>query len=44
MGVLARHGEIAKAFPLVRLATHKLLESVDDVVGLELLATTIAYK
>ena len=42
--VLALHGEVAKALPVVRLATHKLLVSVDDVVGLELLATTLAEK
>ena len=29
---------------MVRLATHKLLVSVDAVVGLELLATTFADK
>ena len=28
----------------MRLATHMLLVSVDDVVGLELLATTLADK
>ena len=42
MMVLAPHGKVAKALPLVRLATQKLLVSVDDVVGLELLATTLA--
>ena len=41
MVVLAPHGEVAKALPVVRLATHKLLVSVDNVVGLELLATTL---
>ena len=41
---LAPHGEVAKALPVVRLATHKLLVSADDVVGLELLATTRAEK
>ena len=44
MGVLAPHGEVAKALHVVRLATHKLLVSDDDDVGLELLATTIADK
>ena len=39
----APHGEVAKALPVVRLATHKLVY-VDDVVGLELLATTLAEK
>ena len=41
---LARHGEIAKALPVVRLATHKLFVSVDAVVRVELLATTLAGK
>ena len=44
MVVLAPRGEVAKALPVVGLATHKLLVSVDDVVGLELLATTLADK
>ena len=44
MVVLAPHGEVAKALPVVRLATKKLLVSVDAVVGLELLATTLADK
>ena len=42
--VLAPHGEAAKDFPVVRLATHKFLVSVDVVLGLELLATTLADK
>ena len=42
MVVLAPHGEVAKNLPLVRLATHKLIVSVDAVVGVELLATTLA--
>ena len=41
---LGPHGEVAKAFPVVRLTTKKLLVSVDAVVGLELLATTLADK
>ena len=43
---LPLHGEIAKALPVVMLETKKLLLSVGDVVGLELLATTLAdnYK
>ena len=41
---LAPHGEVAIYLPLVRLATKKLLVSVDAVVGLELLATTLADK
>ena len=36
--VLAPYGEVAKYLPVVRLATKKSLVSVDDVVGLELLA------
>ena len=42
--VLAPHEEVAKALPVVRLATHKLLVSVDAVVGVELIATTLADK
>ena len=41
---LAPHGEVAKALPEVRLETKKLLVSVDVVVGLELLATTLEDK
>ena len=41
---IAPHGEVAKALPAVRLETKKLLLSVDAVVGLELLATTLADK
>ena len=41
---LAPHGEVAKDLPVVRLATKRLLPSVDAVVGLELLATTLADK
>ena len=44
MVVLAPHGEVARTLPVMRLATHKLLVSVDAVVGLELLATTLADK
>ena len=33
-----------KNLPVVRLATHKLIVSVDAVVGVELLATTLADK
>ena len=44
MVVLVPHGKVAKALPVVRLATHKLLVSVDIVVGLKLLATTLADK
>ena len=42
MVVLAQHGEVAKAFPVVMLAIHMLLVSVDAMVGLELLATILA--
>ena len=44
MVALAPNGEVAKALPVVRLATHKLIVSVDAVVGVELLATTLAGK
>ena len=40
--VLGPHSEVEKALPVVRLATHKHLLSVDAVV--ELLATTLADK
>ena len=36
--------EVAKTLPVVRVATHKLLVSVVAVVGVELLATTVAEK
>ena len=42
--VLAPHGEVAKTFSVVRLATHKRIVSVDAVVGVEFLATTFAGK
>ena len=41
---LAPHGEVVKTLPGVRLATKKLLVSVDAVVGLELLSKTLADK
>ena len=44
MAVLAPHEEVAKTLPVGRLATHKLIVSVDAVVGVELLATTLAGK
>ena len=44
MLVLAPHGEVAKTLPAVRLATHKLFVSVDAVVGVKLLAATLAGK
>ena len=44
MVVLAQYGEVVKAIPVGRLATHKLLVSLDDIVGLELLSTTLADK
>ena len=44
MVVLSPQGEVAKTLPVVRIATHKLIVYVDDVVGVELLATTPACK
>ena len=44
MVVLAPQGEIAKALSVARLATHRLIVSVDAVFVLELLATTLAEK
>ena len=41
---LAPHGEVAKALPVVRLETKRLLLSVEAVVGLELLTTNLADK
>ena len=41
---LAPHAKIAKSLPVVRLQTKKLLFSVDAVVGLKLLATTLVDK
>ena len=41
---LAPHGEVAKALPVMRLATKKLIASVGSVIGLELLATTLEDK
>ena len=41
---LAPQGEVAKALPVVRLQTKRLILSVDAVVGLDLLATTLADK
>ena len=35
---------VATTLPVVRLATHKLFVSVDAVVGVELLTTTVAGK
>jgi hypothetical protein len=42
--VLAPHEEVAKTLPVVGLATHKLIVSVDAVIGVKLLATTLAGK
>ena len=42
MVVLAPYEEVPKNLPVVRLATHKLIVSVDAVVGVELLGTTLA--
>ena len=36
--------EVAKILPVLRLATHKLIVSADAVVGVTLLATTLAGK
>ena len=36
--------DLAKTLPVLRLTTHKLIVSVDGVVGVELLATTLAGK
>ena len=44
MVVLTPHGEVAKTLSVVRFATHKLIVSVDVVVGVKLLATTLAGK
>ena len=44
MVILAPLGEVAKTLPVVSLATHNLIVSVDAVVGDELLATTLAGK
>ena len=41
---LAPHVEVVNALPVMRLAIKKLIVSVDAVVGLKLLATTIADK
>ena len=42
MLVLAPYGKLAKTLSVVRFAIHKLIESVDAVGGVELLATSIA--
>ena len=44
MVVIALYGEVEKALTVVRLATHKLLVSVDAFVRVELLDTTLADK
>ena len=44
LAVFAPYEEVAKALPVVRLPTHKLLVSVDDINGLEHLVTTFADK
>ena len=41
---LAPHGKVSKVLPVVRLETNKLFASVDADLGVELLATTLAYK
>ena len=42
--VFAPLGKMAKSLPVVRIATHKVIVSVDAVFGVELLATTLAGK
>ena len=42
--VVAPHGEVAKTLHVVRLATHKLIVTVDADVRVELLATTLKSK
>ena len=42
MVVFAPHGK--KALPVARLATHKLSVSVDEIVCLELIATSLEDK
>ena len=44
MVVLAPLREVAKTLPVVMLATHRPIVSVDAVVGVELLATILAGK
>ena len=44
MVVIAPLREVATTLPVVRLATHEHIVSVDAVVGVELLATIIAGK
>ena len=42
--VLASYGEVPNNLPVMRFATHKLIVSVDAVVGVDLCATTLAGK
>ena len=44
MVVLTLHREVAKTLPVERLAAHKLILSVDAVVGVGLLGATLAGK
>ena len=44
IAVLAPLGEVAKSLHVMRLATHQLIVSVDAVVWVEPLATTLAGK
>ena len=44
MVVLPPHGKVVKTLPVVRLATHKVIVSLDAVVEIELLAITLAGK
>ena len=40
--VVAPHGDVAKTCPVVKLATYKLIKSVDAVVGVELIMSVDA--
>ena len=44
MVVLVPHIEVLKTLPVLRLATNTLIVSVDVVVGVKLLTTTLAGK
>ena len=41
MVVIVSHGEVGKAFPVVRLAQPKLLVSVDAVIDVKLITTPL---
>ena len=42
--VLNPPGEVATSLPVPKFATHKLIVSVDAVLGFEILVTTLASK